>query len=93
MPTRDPATPRRSRGGGIVVPAVELEIGDRLEMMGATRPVFFPIIEIGETPKTLRLVLRIGIAMGRQEIRVRKTTLVARGLRDNEKHLAAEPAR
>lgn len=83
--TRD-TTPRRSRGGGYVIPADALRAGDRLELTGAGQPVFFPIIEINDTPKMRRVTINVGSLAWpqRQDVRMRKTTLVARGVRHGE---------
>jgi len=74
----------RSRGGGIITTAGELRVGDRLEFMGAARAVFFPITECEDTPKMVRLTINTGHFSPAQTVRMRKTTLCARGLREGE---------
>ena len=80
---------QRSPGGGIILPAGDLEVGDRLEFQSSSRTnkryLYARIEEIHETPKTVRLKIRppapYALAV---EQRLRKTTMVARAMRDDE---------
>lgn len=80
------SVPRRSRAGSVVVEASTLEVGDRKEFSGATRRVWWPIAAIQDKPKTRVITLDAGYGYGhRPVIRVRKTTLVGRAPRQDER--------
>lgn len=78
------SVPRRSRAGAVVVEASTLEVGDRMEFSGATRRVWWPIAAIQDKPKTRVITLDAGYGQ-RPVIRVRKTTLVGRAPRQDER--------
>lgn len=75
----------RSRGGGVITEADDLRVGDRLEFHDrhTARSKFFEIVEREDTPKMVRLVIYADL-YGQQQVRMRKTTLCARALREEE---------
>lgn len=78
------SVPRRSRAGSLVVEASTLRVGDRIEFSSANRHLWWPITGIEDKPKTRVITFDTGLG-DRPVIRVRKTTLVGRSPRENER--------
>jgi hypothetical protein len=77
--------PRRTKDGGYIVTVDDLRIGDRIRVSGVARPLWFPISEIEEKPKSRRVWVRAGQFSIQMEIGLlRRTTHVARAPREGE---------